>query len=340
MNPKFNRKQWKDGIKKRQQESYSHRDDSGKFKSIFLETIPKSKFWKPTEGEHQINIIPYLAGKHDPKVPEGQQTYLLDIWVFGGIGNNEDNFVALARNYDLPDPIAECQKEMRQDPDHDDDAVKLLSPKRRAIYNVEVLDNPKEQAKGIQLFDASHFSFEKPLTERSKLPLGGGFVYFADADEGQIVSFEAKKGSFTNKATGKVITKLDYVSFQFIPRTTPISDELLQSTHCLDEIIKIPTYDELKAAFYQEPVQDEKTTIQDGKSEPEDVPEPPLPADTCPLDQKFGEDFDNFQECDDCAVRDDCKAKKDEIEEAKKPVPKEKPTPKTAPSPIRRRPGR
>jgi hypothetical protein len=347
MSPKFNRKAWKEGIKKRQQDSFNQREDTGKFKPIFLETISRDKFWKPIEGEHQINIIPFIAGKNNPNVKEGEPTYVLDIWVHSGIGVNEDNYVCPARNYDLPCPICEQQNELRKDPDYDEDLVKSLSPKRRVVYNIECLDSPKEQNKGIQIFEVSHFSFEKPLMERSKLPKGGGFVYFADVDDGQIVSFDAKKGSFTPKGK-KTITKLDYVSFQFIPRDSPISDELLSKTFCLDEIIKIPTYEELSEAFFQESKpelekeekeSESKEKEEENKEEPGDIPEPEVPEGTCPLDQKFGEDFDNFQECDDCPVRDSCKEKKNELSAPKKPTPKEKEKPTEKP-PIRRRPGR
>ncbi len=350
MQAKFNRKQWKDGIKKRQQASHDTKEDSGMYKSIFKDEIPKSKFWKPTEGEHQVNIIPYLAGKHDPKIAEGEPTYLLDVWVFTNVGANEGNYVALARNYDLPDPRAEYQSELKQDPEYDEELVKSLYPKRRVVYNVEVLDSPQEQAKGIQLFEVPHFSFEKPLLERSKLPKGGGFVYFADADEGKTVSFEIKKGTYTNKTTGKTGKKMDYISFQFIDRK-PLSDELLKSAYQLDEIIHIPEYDELKAASFgtgvvteqteqEQPEQTSESDVQD--PEPIEEQQQEFPADICPLDQNYGEDFDKFQECDVCEVRIACQAKQAELHPpvTKKLTPKPKEATAPTAAPIRRRPGR
>lgn len=353
INPKFNRAKWKEGIKKRQQESYEKREDSGKFRSIFIDPIGRDKFWKPTVGEHQINIIPFIAGKNNPNTPEGDPSYVLDIWVHSGVGVNEDQYVCPARNFDQPCPICEHQTELRKEPDYDEDYVKSLSPKRRVVYNIEVLDSPKEQNKGVQLFEVSHFSFEKPLMERSKLPKGGGYVYFADVDDGQIVSFDVKEAPFTTKGPKpKTIKKMDYVSFQFIPRDSPIPDDLLTKTHCLDEIVKIPTYDELYEAFFQESkekhVEEEKEELNDvPEPEMEDAPEQETPGvaeDECPVAQIFGADFDKFNECDTCINREECAAKKLEIDEAKKTKVTAKPsaTPKggATTSPLRRRPGR
>ena len=353
VNPKFARSKWKEGLKKRQQESFDKRDDSGKYKSYFIDAIGKDKFWKPTVGEHQINIIPFIAGKNNPNVKEGEPTYLLDLWVHTGIGVNEDNYICPARNFDQPCPICEHQAELRKEEDYDEELVKSINPKRRAVYNVEVLDSVKEQNKGIQLLEVSHFSFEKPLMERSKLPKGGGFVYFADVDDGQVVSFEVKESAFTTKgAKPRTIKKNDFLSFQFIPRDAPISDELLAKSFVLDEIIVIPEYEALYEAFYQEssgrtakPEEKEQERQEEEEQEKEsDVEDPEIPGDTCPVEQTFGEDYDKFNECDDCINRDACGAKKAEIEEAKKPKVTTKPTPKgttsTPSSPIRKRPGR
>lgn len=332
--PKMDRKAWREGLKKRQKDSYDKREDSGKYKSIFISNISRDKFWRPSVGEHQINIIPYKAGKNDPNADEKEPVYLLDIWVHNRIGVNDDNYVCPSRNYGEPCPMCEHQEALRQEDDYDEETVKQLEPKRRVVYNIECLDSPKEQTKGVQIFEVAHFSFEKPLTEQSKLPKGGGFVYFADPDDGKVVSFEAKSGSFTRKVgnTSSIQKKTDYISFQFIDRDEPISDELLEKAYILDEIISRPTYEELYEAYYQESFESKKTNkeLTDEDDIPFDLGDSKK---VCPIGQNIGEEFDQYEECDACNIKELCRSiyqdelnKKEEIieEEEQKPTPRRK----------------
>lgn len=341
----IDRKKWREELKKRQKESYDKREDTGKFKPIFIDGISRDKFWRPAVGEHQINIIPYKAGKNDPNADEGTPVYLLDIWVHGGVGVNDDNYVCLSRNYGEDCPICNHQEALRQEDDYDEDLVKSLTPKRRVVYNIECLSSPKEQAKGIQIFEIAHFSFEKPLTEQSKLPKGGGFVYFADPDEGKIISFEAKAGTFTKKVGDKstVQKKTDYISFQFLDRDEVISDELLSKAYILDEIVKKPTYDEVYKAYFQESPETENDVKEEENDDvPFEFPKSNIPKKKeaqeaiCPIGLNIGADYDQYEECDSCKNKDLCGSiYRDELNKEEKIIEEEaKPTPK------RRRPGR
>lgn len=242
MKPSERRKQMKDEMATRLQDSYNSKDDSGKFKSIFIKdavgNIPK---WKCSEDEHFINIIPYFAGKNNPNVKEGKLTHNLDIWVHGKVGINEDSYICLARSYGKKCPICDEQAEIRKQDDYDEKYAKSLNPSRRVIYNIECLDNDKEVKKGLQLFDVSHYLFGKELEEIAKKPRGGGFILYGDPDEGKIVFFR-KAGS------GPTNTK--YSAFKFEDRDEPITDELLDSALVLDNIIHIPTYEEVYNAFH------------------------------------------------------------------------------------------
>lgn len=342
---KMDRKKWREGLKKKQKESYDRRDDSGRFKPIFIEGITKDKFWKPAKGEHQINIIPYFAGDNNPNTEKGEPTYLLDIWVHPKVGPNDDNYVCPSRNYNKPCPICEHQQELRDQGDYDETVVKDLSPKRRVLYNIECVDTPIEQAKGIQLFEVSHFSFEKPLTERSKLPRGGGFIYFADPDEGKVISFEIEEGTF--KKGNTVMKKVDYKSFQFIDREEPISDELLQKAYVLDDIVEINDYDKIYEAFFCESSENKEVVEKEEENKEDDIPmdfektistSNVVEEDECPIEKGFGKDFDQYMDCDECKVRLDCGAEYDKMyPPSPPPKKKEEPKPKSEP---RRRPGR
>jgi len=198
----------------------------------------------------------------------------------------------------------------------DDAIIKALNPTRRAIYNVWSHDNSKEEAKGVQIWDVSQWAFDSNLSEQAKKKKGGGYIPFADLDEGKIVSF---------RRIGMGPQNTKYVAISFEDRDEVISEDIEKQVQCLDSLIHIPTFDEVAKAFFGDETSvrekeekdakevadpDEGTHLSKRKArepEPEDVPEP---EEVCPFDFNFGEDFGDYDECDDCDVRKPCRAVK------------------------------
>jgi hypothetical protein len=355
------RKAMKSEMAQRQAEGYSRKDDSGKFKKIYVEGLKKDDFWKCDENDHSIDILPYIAGANNPHVKEGKPAYILDVWVHRKVGVNEDDYICLSRTYNEPCPICEYQNELRKtaknsnDPESYDDEIKALSPTRRAIYNLRSWDK-KDDPDQAKVWDVSHFLFEKELLENAKKKRGGGFVLFADPDEGKIVSF---------RAVGKDMAR-KYTAFEFEDRSEVISDEMLDKSRCLDELIRIPTYEEVQKAFAgrEEEVEEraearetrtrrpdvekhyklEEDKKMPPKKEPEDVPEPEE-IEGCPFEYVFGTDNDKFDECGDCDKFDECneemrrlrKEARKSRETVKEEPPKAKEEPKEEPKSTRRR---
>lgn len=343
------RKLYQEELEKRTKESYDTKDSSGKFKSIFepskIQGVAK---WKPSEDDHSINIIPYIAGKNNPLYSEGKTAYYLDIYIHRSVGVNEDSYICLSRSYGQRCPICEHAAELRKMDEYDEDYVKSLNPTRRAIYNIQVLDNPKEIAKGVQLWDVSHFLFEKELAELAKKKQGGGFVVFSNPDTGKIISFR-KKGE------GK---SMKFPALSFEDREEPISDELLDQARVIEDLLHIPTYDEVKEAFFgaaaKSSAADEKDYGSDQESDPSEKDVPESVEAVCYIDKEIGVEFDDYMECDDCKIRDLCKEVSDRLkeqaraaEEKEKEAARPKARPRTearkeeeaapAPTPIRRR---
>src|SRR4030067_1887156 len=243
------RAQMKASLQTKTKESYECRDDSGQFKNIFKDEF-SNKLWKCGEGEHLLDIIPYPAGKHDPKSKEGEWGYLLDIWVHYGIGVNQDAYVCPARNYGQPCPICEYREEVRRQDDYDEDLVKELTPKRRSIYNIICYNSEKEESKGVQIFDSAHWFMEKHISSLAKTPARGvgkstdSYIAFSDPDEGKSISF-TRKGTKRNS---------EFLGHKFVDRNYIIPDEVLNTAFILDESINICSYDEIKNAFMGGPV--------------------------------------------------------------------------------------
>ena len=333
LSAKERRDLYKKEMDARHKESFNSKDDTGRFKSIY-DPSKKSgiSFWKPKEDDHEISIVPYVTGKMDPKLREGSSAIVLIVFVHRGVGVNEDSYICLNRTYGERCPICEHQKELRDDDTADDETIKALNPTKRAIYNIVCMDSPKETAKGVQVWDVSHYLFTVPLEEQAHKKKGGGEVPYAHHEKGKLISYRQKG---TKRS-------LEFTAFEFGDRE-PLSDEILEGAYCLDELLYKPTYQEVHDAFWAGPEEKESHREEEApprapkSTEPEDVPEevtqepPPRksltksrgeekPAEEkkkftdCPNGAAFGKDFNEYEECRPCEARSDCRAKKDELE--------------------------
>lgn len=279
-----------DKLLRRTQESINKADDSGRFSNIFKPEIQIPQ-WVCGDGQHVIDILPYIVGNHYPTrtfpdVRPGDPSYVLDVWVHKGIGINEDSFVCPARNYGLPCPICEHTAELRRsiDPDADENdpefgetikLIKAISPKRRTVYNILCWDSDREINKGVQVWEVAHFFMEKNLTAISQRPARpggpavGGLINFPDPWDGKSIVFR-------REGTGKTTS---YIGHSFEDRPEYIPDEynaLIEgnenATYCLDEIVVIPTYETLYEAYFGKPYTGELTVAERVQDE-----EPALP---------------------------------------------------------------
>ena len=233
------RRVFSDGLSKATQRSYDTKDSFGGGVN-YLKKDAKVKLWNCNDGEHLLDIIPYVAGDNDPNVKNGDPQYVLDVWVHKGVGALQQSFVCPQKNFKNRCPICEKQLQMRKSGDYSDEEIKDLNPKRRTMYNVFVWDSKEEIRKSVQVWEVSHFFFEKHLAELSKRPKGGGFIIFSDPDNGKSISFKKKsKGQ-----------NMEFLGHRFEDRDEEgeITDEMLDSALCLDELIHIPTLKELQKA--------------------------------------------------------------------------------------------
>jgi len=352
------RDRFEEGLEEQSKWEYEQRDKSGNFKSIYREGV-SLPFWKVTDDEHCLDFLPYFAGPNHPLVrrkrdakPVGSNVLGLDIWIHRNIGIQENSYVCLLSTYGEPCPICEYRQDLiKQQDDGLKEDIAALKPSRRYVFNIVCRDNPKEEAKGVQLWDVSQYTFHKPLIEAAKLPRGGGQLIFQSPTKGKSVCFDAKNVKSRDQ---------EFVSFNFIDRDAPIDDELLEKIICIDEFIEVPSYEELYEVLQQginAPKKEEEEEIPESgrpaSSRPsvnkppvastrqtkpvvpkeekveakveEDVPEP----DECPFGGEFGTDHEKYEQCDGCPVWDACALAKEGEEEEEKEVAK--PTPKPTP---------
>lgn len=322
------RELYRQEAKQRHDESYAGKNDSGRFRDIYEpEKKAGVKFLKLKEDTHEFYIIPYLTGTQDPKLKPNKLAFALEVFIHRGVGVNEDSYICLNRTYRKRCPICEYQAELRESGDVDDDTLKALNPTKRAIYNVVHCDTASDEAKGVQVFDVSHWLFTIPLEEFAHKKRGGGEILYAHIDHGKIINFQQ---------TGSKRT-LKYTAFEFKDRPE-LTEEQLDAAHCLDEMLHIPEYDEVYEAFWEaketdapkedtrkpkeevkkeEPKKEEIKKEEPTKEEPKDVSGPVVTSDDdCPYGAAYGADYNAYEECRSCTARKACLKKKDELDEA------------------------
>lgn len=239
-------KKQRNALKKRHSEQVKNKDSRGRFPSIILnDLLPKGvEQWLPKEGEHFMDIIPWLAGPNMPynssNVPvsaESEVEYVLDIFVHQNVGTLRRPFVCPYENFGSDCPICEFIKsnELPQE------LWKDLKTKRRVLYLVWVHDTLELERKGVQLLEISHYIMEEKIAEQAKQPRGGGVIAFSDPDIGQTIYFN-RKGS------GQKNTQ--YTGHKLFPREMPIPEEILDQSFSIDKVVHMrPTYQEIEKAF-------------------------------------------------------------------------------------------
>jgi len=223
---------------------------------FFKQNLQGVNFWKCDKGDHDIDIIPYIAGPNDPDVDEGTPTYVLEVYEHRNVGDIEgQTFICLEKTFGRPCPICEYRKKLTKSTNADEDVIKSLRPSGypRTIYNVVVYDSSKEEEKGVQVWHTSYYLMGQhldKLAQSSAREIEQGapkLKMIADQEDGYSIKFTREGTGFNTK----------FIGHQLIPRKYEIEQELLDQAYQLDDLIHIPTYDEVYAAFWNEATEEQ-----------------------------------------------------------------------------------
>ena len=210
-----------------------------------------------------------MAGALNKACEEGYQWYCLPYPVYRGLGIDEKNFVAIHKLLGKKDPVAEhFAKLRRQDAEWED--MQDFAPKDRTIMLVFVHE---EADKGLQFYETSYHSFGKQLQEEVDDNGEEFATNFDDIEGGATVQVRFKA---ENIGMGNPWIKAGKINL--IERedgfTADDDDELMElildkaAEITLDDCLKIPTYEELRAALDGEPAPGDEDD--DGEADPED----------------------------------------------------------------------
>ncbi len=252
----------KGSLSKRYASSYDNKDSGGGSKISVMNWRGVDKdieFFSATQGRNRINIIPYtIKSKNHPLVRRGEfeigeEDYLMDLFVHRGVGINQASVVCLKQNYGKPCPVCEQMNELKK-MGKEKEAGELKAS-RRVFYNVEDVKNPGK----VQIFETSHFLFEKELIDEARDDEEGGFIDFADVRKGKNICFRAQKVKKSN------FEFTEFKSFSFQDREDPLDEDLLEEAISFDEILQVPTYEEIEKLLFGEDEEEEDDDVKPTK---------------------------------------------------------------------------
>jgi len=209
--------------------------------------------WAPKKpGAYKIEIIPFVVGPAAEKFTLRKYAEVDDLyyertyWNHRGIGVNNDAFVCAAKNFGQKCPICEHRAQLAQSPKaENEEMVKALSPRERQLFLIVDHD---DLGKGVQLWEISYALFGKHLDakvanadEEDRVR----FRRFADPDEGSTLKLMATEESMGRNKF------LEFSVDEFRPRKAQLDPDWLDHGFCLDDMVRLVPYAELKKIFLQ-----------------------------------------------------------------------------------------
>jgi len=287
----------------RQRNDWANKDKGGgSFPSIFRKDRPFQEWYCKSEDskKHKIDILDYDVGERNTHgLPAGEPDYWGDYWCHKDVGAKKVRVVCMQRTFGEPCAICEDRKALADKVGYEDARVKTMKAIRYTVYNVIVYDTPEDERKGVQIWIVPYKFFQQFLIDM--LPEGGGVASFA-GEFGKRIEFY-KRGK----------TEVSFSGHNLVERPRPIPEELLQKSYCLEDLVHIPTYEEVRDLHYNKVVadpgdnDDEREPEPERRPEPERQPEPELVQEwkgsggepKCPFGGTLGVDMDKF-DCSNC----------------------------------------
>ena len=265
--------------------------------------------WKTTAGNHLIDIIPYKITARHPRVVLGKAQagtwgYVFPAWMHDNVGPNKDRYICLAKTYGQPCPICEYRNQRAGQPDAQDEEIKALRPKQYATEVYNIIDQ-NQREKGVQVWVVSGFHFGRHIETMSHQPaaLGGGKIVYTNWRMGTPPEYMdgGRHIAFTVGISG---VNQNFSAHTFHPRKADLPVQYIQNAYCLDDLIHVPTYDEVRDVFYAGA----------GGSEGEEAPPGTSPGvidagpgiAVCPIGLVIGQAYGSYADCLTCPEADAC----------------------------------
>jgi hypothetical protein len=250
----------------------------------YLNSLPDGiSMFEPKGGKTYIfDIMPYIVKK--PKDHPDREAIPEDVWYRYpyGLHRNigpDDELIVCPSFIGKKCSICEEMKNIFNDEDGDDDIAKKLIASRRALYVIRMKSGPDKGE--LKILDISDHCFWKKIGE--EIDMGDPeYENFVDMEGGYSLKVRFKEESL-GKNKYPVASRVD-----FIERDDITEDELEESP-CLDDLINVPTSKEVQSIF-------EGSGYDDEEEEDDDLDDDDLDDDD--LDDSLDLTWEDLEEMD------------------------------------------
>ena len=207
-----------------------------------------------------IDFLPYEVtdSKHPDKnsdlgiAMKGDLWYKRPYWIHRNVGA-ENEIVVCLRSVKKVCPICENRAKMTKE-GADQEDLKVMNSSLRNIYNIVPL-NSKDNEAVPHVLDIAQTLFQDLLND--ELEENEEFEVFPDLEEGYTLKIR-----FSKEKLGKNIYA-EAKKIEFVERDEQYTEEILSDVTNLDEILKIYSYDELKAKFFETDTEEDAGELED-----------------------------------------------------------------------------
>jgi len=208
-------------------------------------------FTPPLEGRVKLDFLPYIVTSefHPDRDPESGKAMPGTLWwkrpfkIHRNIGTgSESETVVCPTSIGLKCPICEYRaKKIREKADNE--IIKALKPSNRVLYIVMPVDEEKYEERPY-IFDISYAMFEKKLNVY--LEEDDSYRIFPDLKEGLTLKIRFEERQIPGSQPFPEV-----IHISFLERNHQYDEKILKEIPNLDEILKVLSYDELSAKFFE-----------------------------------------------------------------------------------------
>ena len=214
-----------------------------------------------------IDFLPYEVT--DPKHPDknvdlgiamkGDLWYKRPYWIHRNVGSENETVVCL-RSVKKPCPICEHRAKLAKEGAEQED-LKVMNSSLRNLYNIVPL-NSKDAEAVPHVFDIAQTLFQDLLND--ELEEKEEYEVFPDLEEGYTLKIR-----FSKEKIGKNVYA-EAKKIEFEEREEQYEEATLSDVANLDEILKVYSYEELKAKFFEIEEEEDAGELEDADDDEED----------------------------------------------------------------------
>jgi hypothetical protein len=241
--------------------------------------IPEGiEVFKPeADKTYHIDVLPYLVGKHNKNADPGDDYFELSYPCYNSLGMEDKRFIAIGNLLGVRDPVKEHFAALKK-ARNDWEEMKEFTSKWRQMMLVFVHEM---KDKGLMLFEGSYGTFGELLDEELRNASDNWVDNFDDPDGGATLEVRFKAQNIGKKKPWIRASKINFYQRKdgFDADGSPkLAAEILKKAYstCLDDLLKIPTYDMLKAALDGVPDAHEEVQEPEHEEQTQQKDEPPV----------------------------------------------------------------